>query len=95
MRTNCIPHTQPERGVVIIAPPTVRYSEQILYAAILATVSVIRNSEVVHYSGVSIVLYVYMETAVGACNSVRYSVDVRYWECLLIESPLYQETLTK
>ena len=30
-----------------------------------------------------------METAVGACNSVRYSVDVRYWECPLIESPLY------
>ena len=30
-----------------------------------------------------------METAVGACNGVRYSVDVRYWECPLIESPLY------
>ena len=28
-----------------------------------------------------------METAVGACNGVRYSVDVRYWECPLIESP--------
>ena len=54
-----------------------------------ATVSVIRNSEVVRYSGVSIVLAICMETAVGACNSVRYSVDVRYWECPLIESPLY------
>ena len=30
-----------------------------------------------------------METAVGACNSVRYLVDVRYWECPLIESRLY------
>ena len=30
-----------------------------------------------------------METAVGTCNGVRYSVDVRYWECPLIESPLY------
>ena len=35
-----------------------------------------------------------METAVGACNSVRYSVDVRYWECPLIESPLYIELNT-
>ena len=24
-----------------------------------------------------------METAVGACNGVRYSVDIRYWECPL------------
>ena len=34
-----------------------------------------------------------METAVGACNGVRYSVDVRYWECPLIESPLYTSCL--
>ena len=65
MRTNCVPYMQPERGVVITAPPTVHYSEQILYAAILyydvqATVSVIRNLEVVRYSGVSIVCIIYM-----------------------------------
>ena len=62
-----------------------------LYYGVQATVSVIRNSEVVRYSGVSIVLYQFicMETAVGACNSVHYSVDVRYWECPLVESPLY------
>ena len=30
-----------------------------------------------------------METAVCTCNSVRYSVDVRYWECPLKESALY------
>ena len=39
MRTNCAPHTRPRRGVVNIAPPTVRYSEQILYAAILQRAS--------------------------------------------------------
>ena len=52
-----------------------------------ATVSVIRNSEVVRI--------ICMETAVGACNSVHYSVDVRYWECPLIESTvvLYQALL--
>ena len=60
-----------------------------LYDSVQATVSVIRNSEVVRYSGVSIYCIICMETAVGACNSVRYSVDVRYWECPLIESPLY------
>ena len=35
---------------------------------------------------------IYMETSVGAYTSVRYSVDVRYWECPLIESPLYSTT---
>ena len=32
---------------------------------------------------------VYMETAVSVCNSVHYLVDVCYWECPSIESPLY------
>ena len=30
-----------------------------------------------------------MEISVGTHNSVRYLVEVRYWECPLIESPLY------
>ena len=30
-----------------------------------------------------------METSVGTYGSVRYTVDVRYWECPLVESPLY------
>ena len=90
-RTNCTPHTQPGRGVVIIAPPTVRYSEQFLYAAILRRAShCVRYPE---FGGCPLFGCFYciicMETAVGACNSVRYSVDVRYWECPLIESPLY------
>ena len=29
-----------------------------------------------------------METSVGTYGSVRFSVDVRYWECPLMESPL-------
>ena len=91
MRTNCTPHTQPGRGVVIIAPPTVRYSEQILYAAILRRAShCVRYPE---FEGCPLFGCFYciigMETAVGVCNGVRYSVDVRYWECPLIESPLY------
>ena len=92
MRTNCTPHTQPGRGVVIIAPPTVRCSEQILYAAIyntackpLCPLSGIRRLSAIR------VFLLCMETAVGACNGVRYSVDVRYWECPLIESPLYRD----
>ena len=93
-RTNCTPHTQPGRGVVIIAPPTVRYSEQFLYAAILRRAShCVRYPE---FGGCPLFGCFYciicMETAVGACNSVRYSVDVRYWECPLIESPLYLPT---
>ena len=91
MRTNCTPHTQPGRGMVIIAPPTVRYSEQILYAALLR-----RASHCVRYPEFGGCLLfgcfyciICMETAVGACNSVHYSVDVRYWDCPLIESPLY------
>ena len=32
---------------------------------------------------------IYMETSVGTYGSVRYSVDVRYRECPLMESPLY------
>ena len=87
MCTNCAPHTEPGRGVVIIAPPTVRYSEQILYAAILR-----RASHYVLYPELGccplfgcFYCIICMETAVG----VRYSVDVRYWECPLIESPLY------
>ena len=82
MRT---PHKQPGRGVVIIAPPTVRYSEQILYAAILRRAShCVRYPE---FGGCPLFgcfcCIICMETAVGACNSVRY------WECPLIESPLY------
>ena len=38
---------------------------------------------------------IYMETAVGACTIVRYSVDVRYWECPLIETPLYMYKVIK
>ena len=88
MRTNCTPHTQPGRGVVIIAPPTVRYSEQILYAAILRRAShCVRYPE---FGGCPLFGCFYciicMETAVGACNGVRYSVDVRYWECPLIDN---------
>ena len=52
-----------------------------------AAASVIRNSEVVRYSGVAIVLYIAMETSVGTYSSVRYWVEVRYSECPLIESP--------
>ena len=33
---------------------------------------------------------IYMETSVGTYGSVRYTVDVRYWECPLMESPLYK-----
>ena len=88
-RTNCSPHTQPGRGVVIIAPPTVRYSEQFLYAAILRRAShCVRYPE---FGGCPLFGCFYciicMETAVGACNSIHYLVDVRYWECPLIESP--------
>ena len=53
-----------------------------------AVVSVIRNSEVVRYSGAAIV-FIHIETSIGAYSSVHYSVDVRYWECPLIESLLY------
>ena len=31
-----------------------------------------------------------METSVGTYGSVRYTVDVCYWECLLMKSPLYR-----
>ena len=37
-----------------------------------------------HYTHVYI-----METSDGTYGSVRYSVDVCYWECPLMESPLY------
>ena len=30
-----------------------------------------------------------MEISVGTHSSVRYLVEVHYWECPLIESPLY------
>ena len=30
-----------------------------------------------------------METSTGTYGSVRYSIDVRYWECPLMESSLY------
>ena len=33
-----------------------------------------------------------MEISVGTYSSVRYLVEVRYWECPLIESPLYYPT---
>ena len=55
-----------------------------------AAVSVIRNSEVVRYSGAATVLNIIMEISVGTHSSVRYLVEVRYWECPLIESPLYK-----
>ena len=81
--------------MVIIAPPTVRSSELFLYAAILR-----RASHCVRYPEFGgcpqfrcFYCIICMETAVGACNSVRYSVDVRYWECPLIESPLYIDEL--
>ena len=32
-----------------------------------------------------------MEISVGTYSSVRYLVEVRYWECPLIESPLYSQ----
>ena len=32
-----------------------------------------------------------MEISVGTHSSVRYLVEVRYWECPLIESPLYSD----
>ena len=70
---------------------TVRYRSTFcmyLYYCVRTSASVIRTSEVVRYSGAAIVLYI-METSVGAYTSVRYSVDVRYWECPLIETPLY------
>ena len=51
-----------------------------------AAVSVIRNSEVVRYSGASTVTVLNIWRY---CSSVRYLVEVRYWECPLIESPLY------
>ena len=93
-RRACMQHG---RGVVITAPPTVRYSEQILYAAILR-----RASHCVRYPELGgcplfgcFICIVCMETAVGACNSVRYSVDVHYWECPLIESPLYTVNLSR
>ena len=59
-----------------------------IYYGVQATVSVIRNSEVVRYLCFYCILS--METAVGACNSVCYLVDVCYRECPLIESPLYR-----
>ena len=62
------------------------------YYCVRTSASVIRNSEVVRYSGAAIVLYI-METSVGAYTSVRYSVDVRYWECPLIETPLYSVSI--
>ena len=36
---------------------------------------------------------VYMEISVGTYGSVRYSVEVRYSECPLIETPLYTSIL--
>ena len=70
---------------------TVRYRSTFcmyLYYCVRISASVIRNSEVACYSGAFIVLYI-METSIGAYTSVRYSVDVCYWECPLIETPLY------
>ena len=36
-----------------------------------------------------------MEISVGARGSVRYLVEVRYSECPLVESPLYQVMCTQ
>ena len=59
-----------------------------------AAVSVIRNSKVVCYSGAATVLNIWRYRLVHIqCSSVRYLVEVRYWECPLIESPLYTCTL--
>ena len=61
-----------------------------LYYFVQAAASVIRNSEVVRYSGVATVLYIWRPQLVHCTyNSVRYWVEVRYSECPLIESPLY------
>ena len=51
-------------------------------------VSVIRNCEVVRYSGAANVLIVY-KNKVGTLHAVRYTETVRYWECPLIEVFLY------
>ena len=44
--------------------------------------SVVQNSEVVRYSG-AVKCIESTGTAVGASTVVRYTVDVRYWECPL------------
>ena len=49
--------------------------------------SIIRNSEVVRYSGVSNVLIVYNISWYIACCPLNETV--RYWECPLIEVLLY------
>ena len=36
-----------------------------------------------------------MEISVGTYSSVRYLVVVHYWECPLIESPLYTDYSTR
>ena len=66
-------------GIACIALPTVHYLEQFCmhrHYCMQAVVSITWNSEVVCY----------------AYSSVHYSVEVCYWECPLIESPLYYVT---
>ena len=48
--------------------------------------SVVRNLEVVRYSGAAIALHIIYGVSVGARSSVHYWVEVRYLECPLIES---------
>ena len=52
--------------------------------------SVVQNLEIVCYSGPAIALHniIAMEISVGAYSKC-YWVEVRYWECPSIESPLY------
>ena len=56
-----------------------------------AAVSVIRNSEVVRYPGAATVVNIWRYRLVHNYSSVRYLVEVYYWECPLIESPLYTQ----
>ena len=67
-----------------------------LYHFMQAAVYVICNLEVVRYSnsGPAIALH-NMETSVGEYSSNCNLVKVRYWECPLIESPLYKTQVFK
>ena len=75
-RGHCSPAHRPLLGTLFVCNCTLRERCCVRYP----------ESEVVRYSGAAIVLYIILEISVGTYGSVRYSVEVRYSECPLIES---------
>ena len=75
----------------LATPTAVRWSERFLHSTVLLRASCcVRYPE---FGGCPLFRCCYcikhMEISVGTYSSVRYLVEVRYWECPLIESPLY------